>query len=385
MKLVIVSNYINHHMQPLCRELYGILGDGFAFVETVARQDSGDTFRLGYAYWMASESLEPWVIRGWQEPDRAKRAILDADAVLTMNCSDNWVLPRLKAGKLTFRAHERWHRNPLPWYRMPRAVAGSWLHHGRFSTLHLLAASAYGAADAARIGCFRGKAYQWGYFPEFRAYTREQLEERKAGSVPKILWAGRFLGWKHPEDALLACRKLWEAGYEFRLSFAGSGPMESELRRMAGDQVQFLGVLTPDQLRDEMEHSDIFVMTSDFQEGWGVVLNEAMNSGCAVVSSHGPGGAPWLISDGENGMLYPSGDVEVLTERLRNLLEDPCLRRELGWHAYETIRESWTPAVAAERLVALCRSLLSGGGPVEEDGPCSTAKLLKNSWYSKKE
>ena len=37
------------------------------------------------------------------------------------------------------------------------------------------------------------------------------------------------------------------------------------------------------------------------QEGWGAVVNEAMNSGCAVVADHMIGAAPWLIRQGENG------------------------------------------------------------------------------------
>ena len=53
-----------------------------------------------------------------------------------------------------------------------------------------------------------------------------------------------------------------------------------------------------------MERADIYLATSDRQEGWGAVINEAMNSGCAVVADHMMGAVPYLISHEENGMIY---------------------------------------------------------------------------------
>ena len=46
------------------------------------------------------------------------------------------------------------------------------------------------------------------------------------------------------------------------------------------------------------------------QEGWGAVLNEAMNSGCACIASHAIGSAGFLIEHGENGFVYRDGDMD---------------------------------------------------------------------------
>ena len=62
-----------------------------------------------------------------------------------------------------------------------------------------------------------------------------------------------------------------------------------------------------------MEKSSIYLFTSNFDEGWGAVLNESMNSACAVISSHAAGATPFLISHNINGLLYTSGDVDELT------------------------------------------------------------------------
>ena len=47
-----------------------------------------------------------------------------------------------------------------------------------------------------------------------------------------------------------------------------------------------MGALKPADVRKEMERADIFLFTSDYKEGWGAVLNEAMNARCAIVAVH---------------------------------------------------------------------------------------------------
>lgn len=386
MKIVIVSNYINHHVKALCQELYKILGCNFSFIETMTNEDDTGAFKRGYAYYMAgiNEEVLPWIIYGWKEKERARQILFDADAVITSNCSDDWILHRLKAKKLTFRAHERWYREPLHWYQFPRAIIGGWLHHGRFSSLYLLSASGYTAADAAKIGCFYGKAYRWGYFPVFRDYTPQQIQSNKCNAVPVILWAGRFVDWKRADDAIAACKILLSQGYEFRLRVAGSGPEEESLRKNAEGlegAIDFIGLLTPESLRDEMEKSDIFLFTSDFQEGWGVVLNEAMNSSCAVIASHAAGATPYLIDDKVNGLVYPCGNVTAMTDCIRKLLDSKPLRLEMGIQAYRTIQQQWSAEVAANRFLRLCENLIDGVPLKETNGPCSVAPIIDNCWY----
>lgn len=385
MKITIVSNYETLHTRPLSRALYQLLGEDFAFVETVDRCDDPQAARMGYAYQHTTTERSTWVISAWRsdaEASGAKRLLLESDAVIIANAADEWVLPRLRGKKLTFRAHERWYREKRPWYYRPRAMAGGWLHHGRFSSLHLLAASAFTPADAAFAGCFRGKAYRWGYFPEFRRYEADKLRALKTDTTPTILWAGRMIDCKRPGDAIEACRALAADGYRFRLRMAGSGPLDRELRINSPEWVEFLGELPPERLREEMERAHIFLFTSDRREGWGAVLNEAMNSGCAVVASHAAGATPYLVRHGINGLIYPSGDVDALTACVRTLLDAPGFRAELGLGAYETIRDEWNPVEAAGRLVALCDDLLAQRPPRSSCGPCSPAQVIRDGWFS---
>lgn len=376
MKITILSNAVNHHTCALAEALYARLGDGFCFVQTGAASE--DTYRLGYAHFFAGEDGAPWSIRAEREPEKARQAIWEADAVLTANAPEHWVRPRLKAGKLTFRAHERWYRMPLRWYRYPRAVLGGWLHHGRYPNLYMLCASAYTARDAQSIGTFRGKCFRWGYFPAFHEYSPEQLRQWKQQSV-NILCAGRMVGLKRFEDAIYACARLKAEGFQFRLTIAGDGPRMAALRTLSADldlDACFPGQLRPEQVRHLMERSQIFLLTSDRREGWGAVLNEAMNSGCAVVASSAAGATPYLVQNGINGLVYPGGDISALTDCIRPLLTRPQECLALGLRAYEIIRDGWTPAIAAERLCGLCQCLGQGSAPAYTDGPCSAAPIL---------
>ena len=46
-----------------------------------------------------------------------------------------------------------------------------------------------------------------------------------------------------------------------------------------------------------MEQANIFIISSTHEEGWGAVVNEAMNSGCVVIGSHAAGAVPFLIEN----------------------------------------------------------------------------------------
>ena len=79
---------------------------------------------------------------------------------------------------------------------------------------------------------------------------------------------------------------LRDMGLDFSMKIIGSGEMRDDLAGMIeslslSGNVELSGALPVDEIRAEMENAQIFLFTSDRGEGWGVVLNESMNSGCA--------------------------------------------------------------------------------------------------------
>ena len=172
------------------------------------------------------------------------------------------------------------------------------------------------------------------------------------------------------------------------MSMIGNGEMEMQLHDMIREKgledcVEMLGAMPPEEVRRHMEKADIYLFTSDFNEGWGAVLNESMNSGCAVVASHAIGSVPFLIKNGENGLIYENGNQLDLEKQVLRLLEDGAFRKKIAENAYETMINLWNAETAAERFLTLAEKLLKNENTdsLFRDGPCSKATILKNDWY----
>lgn len=374
MNLIFLSNFYNHHQGPLCRALAAQDGVSFRFLA------SGSISLERRAMWGEIRDLPDFVVtpRTPAEWVEASHEILAADAVIVGSAPQILLRERLREGKLILRYQERPLKSGLePLKFLPRMV--KWHRwNPPDKPVYLLCASAYAAGDYAKMGLFRGKAYKWGYFPAALPYDTEALlSQKEPGS---LFWAGRFLDWKHPDDAIRLAARLRNAGHTFSLRIAGSGPLEPKLREMIAQyalesQVCLLGSLSPEQVRREMERSAILLFTSDRGEGWGAVLNEAMNSGCAVVASDAAGSTPYLVENSINGCVYRSGNQNELYENVIRLLEQPATREAMGKNAYETIRNTWNAQEAANRLYGLVQAILAGN-PFPElylKGPCSRA------------
>ena len=72
------------------------------------------------------------------------------------------------------------------------------------------------------------------------------------------------------------------------------------------------------------------IATRTFREPWGLVVNEAMNQGLAVIASDAVGAAAGgLVRDGDNGLVVPAGDSGALAAAIARLADDPRCAR--GW------------------------------------------------------
>jgi glycosyltransferase involved in cell wall biosynthesis len=111
-----------------------------------------------------------------------------------------------------------------------------------------------------------------------------------------------------------------------------------------------LGPLAREDLRDLYADGDVLVLpsiaTRTFREPWGLVTNEAMNQGLAVIASDAVGAAAGgLVRDGRNGLIVPAGDSAALARAMTMLAADPELRARLGRAGAEDVRaysyEAW--------------------------------------------
>lgn len=378
--LVFQTVYLNSHQVFLSNEFFRLLPNRFKFIETLPEEGRGG--RLGDGKYDA-----PYVLRYYQGQDaeRCKSAVAEANVILSggiQNCGF-----RPKMSQLIFRYSERPLKVGNSLLKYPIRFLRWHYYNPHRKPIFLLCASAFTGADYARFGLFKKRQYKWGYFPKTRRYTNiNQVFFSKA--VLNILWCGRFLDWKHPDDAVELADCLKATNMTFTLNIIGAGPMESELHQQVQERglqecVKFLGAMSPEQVRDHMEQAGIFIFTSDRHEGWGAVLNEAMNSCCAVVASDAIGAVPYLIEDKKNGLVYHSGNVKELYEKVVELLRHPEWQRSLGEAAYHTIADLWNAEVAAKRFVSLAQAILDGepSPDLYESGPCSRAEIIREGWY----
>lgn len=364
MRLTFVSNYINHHQIPVSNELYRLLGADYAFIQTEPME--AERLRMG---WQDESGKLPYLKLFYEEAEACRRLILDSDVVVFGGTDDeSYIRPRLAAGKLVLRCSERIYKSGQWKAVSPRGLKRKYEDHTRYrkAPVWLLCAGGYVASDFHIVRAYPGKMLKWGYFPETKHYEKDRLLGKHREGTVSLLWAGRFIDWKHPELPILLAESLRKKGYAFRLSMVGGGEMEEEIRRMAAEkglerEVEFCGYLKPAQVRERMEQAQIYLITSDYKEGWGAVLNEAMNSGCAVLASHAIGAVPFLLRHGENGIVFRSGDRTDLFEKGERLLQSVSERRKLGDAAYETILREWNAEKAADRLVETAEKLIARG------------------------
>jgi len=195
-----------------------------------------------------------------------------------------------------------------------------------------------------------------GFFARGRGRQVRQRLGLEPGTV-LFAFVGKLYPRKAPMDLLMAFRRASTAGGG-ALMFVGDGAQRGELEGYAARHglrgVRFVGFVNQSHLPHYYAAADVLVLPSR-AEPWGLVVNEAMASGCAVVVSDACGCAADLVRDGVNGYVFPAGDVDALARILRELAGDPAGVRAMGRQSLRIIR-GWTPQACAERMAQAARA-----------------------------
>ncbi len=165
------------------------------------------------------------------------------------------------------------------------------------------------------------------------------LEENR----PVILFASKFQPRKCARDLLEAYIRLSPDGVrepEPCLLFVGEGEerplLEARANELGWSSVKFLGFVNQTVLPRYYDLCDVFVLPSEW-EPFGLVVNEAMNAGKAIIVSDRVGAGPDLVKDGDNGFIFPVGNVTALADRLRFLCTQPAVAAAMGQRSRERI------------------------------------------------
>jgi glycosyltransferase involved in cell wall biosynthesis len=249
---------------------------------------------------------EPWL------GDRDRSGPTLAAKLLFFNLLRGLVDGALPIGTLNAEYWRHYLGDDFPLYRMPYAVDNHY-----FQT----------RGEEARTG---------------RAALQNELNLDP--SRPVILFASKLQSRKRCGDLVEAYKNL-SLGPRMEpypyLVIVGDGEERAALERQAAESglegIRFCGFRNQSELPRFFDMATVFVLPSR-HEPWGLIVNEVMNAGRAVIVSDDVGCQPDLVKDGVEGCVFPVGDVAALTDALRRVLATPETAMAMGLRGLAKIR-----------------------------------------------
>lgn len=178
----------------------------------------------------------------------------------------------------------------------------------------------YNPVDSARFAPRIDRRAKWGLKPHHVV----------------VSFIGQIRDIKGVEDFIAMAHRLPQAHARFLIAgecrdsakYSGSFSIE-DLRKLIGgdDRIRYIGYVT--EVEDVFNSTDIVVVPSRWQEPLGLINLEAGACGKPVVATR-VGGIPEVVRDDVNGFLVDAQNIEQLTARVDQLVEDADLRRRLG-------------------------------------------------------
>lgn len=156
----------------------------------------------------------------------------------------------------------------------------------------------------------------WGYFvaPSDGAAPRQTgIKPRRA---VRVLWVGRLLAWKRVHTLFRAVAACLER-FPIELTVVGDGPERGALERLGRHlfarhlaALTFRHSVSIGEVRTLMRSHDVYALPSNGYEGWGAVVNEALEEGMIVLGTRQAGACATMLDE---RFLFDEGDVQALS------------------------------------------------------------------------
>jgi hypothetical protein len=200
-----------------------------------------------------------------------------------------------------------------------------------------LATGKLGVYCYKKAGFSTKRLFEWGYFTDIQAVISSS--EQKSSTLPRLIYIGKLDKRKNVHTLLEICSK--QVKNYMVLSVIGCGPEESFLKTISNQaKIKFYGTVPHKDIYKHLLSSDILILPSLF-DGWGAVVNEALQCGCRAITSDHCGAAS-LINSLSKGSVFPlkkgslSLESAILTEINKGILS-PAKRNSLIEWAQKTI------------------------------------------------
>ena len=164
-----------------------------------------------------------------------------------------------------------------------------------------------------------------------------------------VLYFGRYSEEKGISNLVKAAKKLSNIPFVF----AGKGELENEVN--SADNIKNIGFKTGDELRNIIEKALFTVLPAEWSENCPFSVMESQSLMTPVLGAK-IGGIPELIDDGKTGILFESGNLKELTEKIEYLYNNKELCRQMSENCrdikYDTIKEY------SEKLIKLYKEVI---------------------------
>ena len=391
MRFALYSNLLSPHTAPLAQELISHYGDGVY----VCQKRGGEPFRTS----QMAEQFGDKLLYEEDSPARVASILENADVVLTGVRDFELMERRVAAKKVTLYQSERWFK-PENLFALGRSeyggfgiwVDGFWKNLFPFAikrakrimrlfesnSFLYLPIGVHAARDMVRMcGAFGGdyscvfrspklefercpggsvwcreeshmhnnaitkcleRSRMWGYFVASSAVQPPRHHSR----VNKVLWVGRMLRLKCVDTIIKAVGNM----PSIQLLIVGNGPDEPRIRNIATryTNVSFLDMIRNEEVRKLMREYDTYIFSSNSFDGWGAVVNEALEEGMRVYGTYEAGSSATMLPDSN---LFHAQDWK----RLRKILTESNAYADIG---------VWSVKKAAKKLVEIIDEVLYG-------------------------
>ena len=158
--------------------------------------------------------------------------------------------------------------------------------------------------------------------------------------LPVVVFVAQMRPFKRPLDAINAFKKITTPA---QLIMVGAGPLFNTLKKQheanPTENVHLIGEVNQKDLPKYYAAADLFVMTSDATETFGLVVNEAMCCGLPLLVSKSVPSARDLVIEGKNGFTFETGNITELSNRLEMLLSSPEELKRMGVESRKIIND----------------------------------------------
>lgn len=184
---------------------------------------------------------------------------------------------------------------------------------------------------------------------------------------PVFLAIGRHVKDKGMDVAVEAFARVVKDHPAARLRLVGEGIETKTLEEQAaslnlGDAVQFVGPVMPENVLAEFDRATAVLVPSRWEEPFGLVALEAMQTGRPVIASR-VGGLKEIVQDGETGLLVQKEDAAALAEAMSAIITDPHRAREMGDAGRRRAIKNFNHTRMVDEFEALYRNAIGGESP----------------------